>query len=141
MNGALAQGQSPQGKIKHGLNAYAPITCRGSNCPYKETCCIPDNDLVVGTPCVTEATIIAILSEQYCQKLQIEKDDIAGLTIIRHLIEIEIKLMRCNRLMALNPEPAHTIWEDERPRRILNPVARYDLLLMREYSKVLSSLR
>ena len=136
-----AQDQAPKGKMKHGLNAYAPITCRGADCPYRETCKVPDSELSVREPCKIESVIVEHLFEDYCREFQINEGDVAGSTGIRHLIDVEIKLMRCNRLMAANPGLTYTIREDGRPRKILNPVARYDLLLMRDYNRIIDRLR
>jgi hypothetical protein len=102
---------------------------------------VPDDYMVVGMPCTMENTLVEILTAQYCRAFHVGEDDVADLARVKHLVDLEVKLVRCNRLTAIHPELVNTVWEDGRPRRKLNPIARYDLLLMREHGKVLGSLQ
>ena len=129
------------GKIKHGLNSYAPITCTGSRCPYRETCDIPAADLVAGIPCVKEIALVVTLFARYCDYFQPGDDDTAALTKIRHLVDIEVKQIRCNRLMSV--KPILYVTEDERGnvRKTLNPLCDYELLLIEAHRRVLRDVR
>jgi hypothetical protein len=78
----------------------------------------------------------------YCREFQIEDGNIADMARIRHLADLEVKLMRCDSLTAINPALVMVVWDkEERPRKVLNPILRYDLLLKKERSKVLGILR
>ena len=132
----------PGSRIKHGLNAYTPITCKGGDCPYKVTCDISDIEPFIGKPCIAEAAIIASLFVGYCREFQVDENDIANLTRIRHLIDLDIKLIRCNRLTAQYPALVCTVWDkgEGLSWNIINPIARYNILLMNERRKVLKGL-
>jgi hypothetical protein len=61
---------------------------------------------------------------------------------IRHLVDIDVKLIRCDRLAAMSPELELIIWvKDEQPRKILNPLLRFHMLLLDERFRVLAGLR
>jgi hypothetical protein len=65
-----------------------------------------------------------------------------GVARIRHLVDLDIKLSRCNQLIAANPEiVVATTDENGNPRKSLNPVYRFNLLLMGEHARALRSLR
>jgi hypothetical protein len=135
------QESSPGGKTKHGLNSYAPIICRGTRCPYRKTCDIHEEDLSTGTVCVKEAAIIMSQYQKYCKYFRAKQRERLKVARINQLVDIEVKLIRCNRLMAV--EPAVYIIEDKygNSHNELNPVCRYELLLLEEHSKVIKDLR
>jgi hypothetical protein len=133
--------QSQKSRIKHGLNALTPIICRKEDCPYRKTCNIPAETLIAGELCPNEMATIIVLAEGYLRDFDVEQDDYVNLTRIRHLIDVQVKIIRCNKLMAENPEMVQVIYDrNGYPHRRLNPVGRYYLLLLKEQSKVLRSL-
>lgn len=137
-----AGGKAHAGKLRHGLNALAPLVCRGGNCPYQATCTVPDADRRVGAPCVTESDIVIYLTQGYCREFGVAADNSAVQAGVRHLVDIEIKRFRCNRLVAVNSAMVTITGDkDEQIHKRLNPLLKYDLLLLKEYGKVLGRLR
>ena len=130
------------GSLRHGLNSYAPLKCNGYDCPYRETCDTPNDFRIVGKPCAIESVLVSYLTSQYSIELQVATDDIARIAQVHHLVNLDIKLRRCNNLFAANPQLVITTYDEfEQPRKKLNPIARYELLLMYEHNKVLNKLR
>jgi len=139
---AVIGDKAPGGKLRHGLNALAPITCRGDGCPYWVTCRLTDPDRHIGEPCATVIAFVAYFTQGYCQEFQIDGDNIADMASVRRLVDLHIKMMRCDSLLASNPVLMRVVWDiDERPRPLMNPVSRYHILLLEEHGRVFSGLR
>jgi hypothetical protein len=129
-------------RLRHGLNALIPLICKDSNCPFKDTCDIPADLRTTGEPCTIESKVSSSLKTQYWAAFQVNRDDIETLSHIDHLVNVEIKLLRCNRLFTVHPALVLTTWEEnEYPRKILNPIAQYELLFLKEWGRVLNKLR
>jgi hypothetical protein len=78
------------------------------------------------------------LYNDYCRDFHIQYDDIANVARVLLLVEIAIKMTRCNKLEAIYPHMIITT-EDKngRTHRKLNPIAKFHLMLFTEHSRVL----
>lgn len=95
---------------KHGMLADVPIICRGKTCPYDEACYIDKTERVEGTRCPIEVGTIIDLHRRYCAQMGINPDDVdparhtVDISLINELIELEIKLMRTQKLLAIDAD-------------------------------------
>lgn len=91
--------------LKHGMFSGVPIICRGSKCPYYETCWIPDNDLEVGERCPIEIATVIERFDSYCEALAIDwekAEDVVDAGIVKEIVDIEINLVRADNLLAID---------------------------------------
>lgn len=91
--------------LKHGMFAGVPIICRGTKCPFYETCWIPDADLQVGERCPIEIAAIIERFDTYCKALAIDwsnPEDVVDAGIVKEIVDIEIMLLRADNLLAIN---------------------------------------
>ena len=121
------------------VNESGLMICRGVDCPYRAVCDVPNADLesAVNSPCSKE---VAFLSEQfigYCAELGIEGTDAADTEQVRQLVDIELKLIRCSKFTALNPD---LVCADDSGRQQVHPIALYELKLMRQHGRLLKNL-
>ena len=97
----LASGMA---KVKHGLYASVPIVCKGQECPYIETCGL---DLYGMTPegerCPLEIAEAIKTFEEYCAELEIDQYSRVDLGLLKELIDIEITLIRADKVIASDP--------------------------------------
>ena len=131
----------PSGKIKHGLNAYAPMPCYANRCPYRVFCDINVEDMEPGMPCVVEAVFIVTRLENYCKHFQATADNYVIISAVQHLVNVEVKIMRCNRLMAMDTRSTYKKETQYGSREVLNPVYNAYFFLIREWSRVVGALR
>lgn len=95
---------------KHGFYANIPIICRAHKCPYFEACYIPEDDLEFGTRCPIEVATILQLHERYCMQLEIDPNNVdpkkhsVDLSLINELVELQIKLMRTQKKLAMDAD-------------------------------------
>lgn len=91
--------------LKHGLFAGVPIICRGEQCPYFQTCFIPEDDLQIGERCPIEIATILERFDRHCLSLNIDADsinDTVDAGIVKDVVDIEIMILRCDNLLAIN---------------------------------------
>ena len=127
------------GRAKNGLTVSGLIVCKKTDCPYKKLCDISVeylNDLPADYPCLHELMESAILFIKYSAYFEIGEGDTVDFEQISELVDVEIKLLRCNKFMSLNP----LITEDGHGEKKLHSVATYELRLMEQHSRLLKSL-
>jgi hypothetical protein len=90
----------------HGIYAGIPIICRGSNCPYIETCAMEmlqvDVATLVGQRCPVEVANIMKLYNGYAQQFHLEdrEEDMVLIGLVKELIDYEIQAQRADHRMA-----------------------------------------
>lgn len=89
-------------KLKHGLYSGIPIVCKGSSCPYRQTCWIDNADLEVGGRCPIEIGAILDRFESYINELGIEPDSAVDLSLLKDIIDIEIMMLRADNSLAIS---------------------------------------
>ena len=137
--------QLGRNKHKHGLAAQIPIICKGAGCPYKAACNVPDNELVTGGRCVVEIATLITRFENYCKEFQVTENDVVDLGQIKHLVDLEVKLLRCNKAMAITPELVDEIVTAvERGQKYtkheIKPITQYEIQLLNQHSRILKDL-
>lgn len=105
--------RTPQGKfivslngVKHGLYCEF-LPCKRSGCFYKEVCPLSSEDegkqilqeISYGSPCPWEVAAYEMLYPAYLEDLA-PKDEVRE-ALVRELVILEIKLMRCSRLSVI----------------------------------------
>lgn len=91
---------------KTGMYAKVPITCKGDNCPYSETCKLLPYDLAPeGEPCPIETTQIELFGKGYSQDIDIESTSFVDKRLVSDLIKYDVMLERCMALMAKEGTP------------------------------------
>lgn len=87
---------------KHGLLSGVPIICKGDECPYINTCRIPQVDRIVGSRCPQEIAALLVRFEQLCSEFDIRPDDSVDMGQIKELVDLEIMMLRCDNKMAFD---------------------------------------
>lgn len=87
---------------RHGMYSGVPIICRGANCPFRETCWIPDADLEEGNRCPIEVGAIMERYDSYQQEWGVQDDDTTDHSIIKDIIDIEITMLRADNALAIS---------------------------------------
>ena len=91
---------------KHGLLSAVPIICRGSKCPFLETCYIDDalrHDLAVKIGrCAIEIAAILQRFEKYCHFFSVTDDDLVDMGLIKDMVDIEVQILRCDNKLAIS---------------------------------------
>lgn len=134
------------GKLKHGLYASIPILCKVDECPYSDACYIGVDDRPKGEPCPVEASTIEQMVNDYCESLDVSKDDAVELSMVRALVDAEISILRCNKKLAVDPDVVKreviTVTEDDRPITRPEISKAYDLQgrLVRQKNEILREL-
>lgn len=88
--------------MKHGMYSGVPIICRGANCPFRETCWIPDNELEEGSRCPIEVGAIMERFDSYTEELGIKDNDTVDQGILKDVIDIEITMLRADNSLAIS---------------------------------------
>lgn len=134
-------------QTKHGLMAGVPIICKGTECPFKETCYLFSQDMdVPGERCPIEIATILERFDAYMIELDIEPDNTTDMSLLKNLVDIEIQLVRTDRKMASSADMVEqviaAVGENGIPyyRPEINKAAEYKLKLLNEHSKILSYL-
>lgn len=85
---------------KTGMYASIPLVCKGGNCPYQETCTLLQYDLCkIGEPCPNECAMIEVYYANYSDEFDLDHASFTDKTLVKELIDCEIKLERCQALM------------------------------------------
>lgn len=88
--------------MTHGMYSGVPIICRGADCPFKETCWIPDADLQIGGRCPIEVGAILERYDAYQREWNVGDDDTTDHSIIKDIIDIEILMLRADNSLAIS---------------------------------------
>jgi len=90
-----------QQRTKHGLYAQIPMVCKGSDCPYAQTCvAVEYGEPPVGERCTREISIIMDRLDRYCEEMGIEDTGLVSLSLIKELVDAEIMIERCNSILS-----------------------------------------
>lgn len=85
---------------KTGMYASIPLICKGGNCPYEATCSLLEYDLCkVGEPCPNECAMIEVYYANYMDEFNLENASFTDKTLVKELIDCEIKLERSQALI------------------------------------------
>lgn len=85
---------------KTGMYASIPLICKGGDCPYQETCTLREYGLCkIGEPCPKECAMIEVYYANYSEQFDLDHASFTDMTIVKDLIDTEIKLERCQALM------------------------------------------
>lgn len=88
-------------RTRHGLFSSVPLICRGPECPYASTCPLFQADLApLDERCPLEIAMIEERFEAYTASLNVQPEDVVDLTLLRDLINAEIVIERCDKLIA-----------------------------------------
>lgn len=86
---------------KHGFYSSMPMICKGHKCPYAKTCYLLDAKAAPeGDRCPIEAAFIMERFERYSKELGINLERVVDMSLLRDLIECELMIDRCDRLLA-----------------------------------------
>jgi hypothetical protein len=86
---------------RHGLYATVPIVCKGSKCPYKNTCSLYMIEMAPqGERCPIEIAQVMKIYNDYVTELEIDETSRVDLSMIKELIDIEITAMRTDKILA-----------------------------------------
>lgn len=89
--------------LKHGMFASVPIICKGQQCPYFQTCWIPEADLQIGERCPIEIAAIIERFDSYCEELGVNVDDnIVDAGYVKEIVDIEVMMLRADSLLAIS---------------------------------------
>lgn len=139
--------------MSHGMFAGVPIICKDATCPYQSVCMIDQNDRVVGMRCPMEAAAIVERFNSWCRHFEIKiengkiKDmDLADVSLIKDLVDLEVQILRAENRIALNGDfIGKTIVEIDNKGKVyrentVTPEAEYKLTLLEKKYKVLQLL-
>jgi len=118
------------------------IKIKGADCQYRAVCDIPAEDLKdlpEGYPCLHELLDFATLCVKYCDYFKIGEGAAVDFEQVCQLVDVEIKLLRCNKFTAINPEIIYSDTEDGGTKKI-HPVLLFELRLMKQHSRLLKAL-
>jgi len=92
-------------QVKHGLYAGIPMICLDDKCPYKETCGYYKNDNAPeGERCPKEIAKVLDLYEKYSKQMGLESKDMVELSLLKEVIDLDIKIDRADRKQAADPD-------------------------------------
>lgn len=92
-------------KTEHGLYAGIPMICLEDGCPYKETCGFyAEGRAPEGERCPKEIAKILHLYEKYKKQLNLDEDDMVQLSLLKEVIDLDIKIDRADRKQAADPD-------------------------------------
>ena len=139
--------------MSHGMFAGVPIVCKDSTCPYVDVCTVDPSDRIVGTRCPMEAGAIVERFNAWCRHFKIDlsgptiKDgDLADVSLIKDLVELEVQILRAENRIALNGDfIGKTIVQIDNTGRVyrentVTPEAEYKMALHDKKYKVLQLL-
>lgn len=97
--------------LKTGLHATYPIACKGDACPYGRSCFALKNGIQppYGEPCVLEADRIERLVTGYNDDFDFKECTLTDTLAINELIQLDILIARCQKLMAEEELPVTEI--------------------------------
>lgn len=132
--------------LKHGLFVNVPMVCKNDKCPLKEVCTIHPSQRPEGERCPIEIAAILDRFEKYCAELNVGEHDYFDQSLIKDLVDIEIKLMRANGLLATSADFIEqvTVGIDEHgnvhTRPELHMATVYEEKLLARKAKILNDL-
>lgn len=86
---------------KHGMFANIPMVCRGTACPYFETCWIPEEDLQVGDRCPIEIAAILERFDGYCEELNVDPErEMIDASLVKDVVDIDVMMVRADGYLA-----------------------------------------
>lgn len=86
---------------RHGFYSSMPMICRGRRCPYAEGCYLLEaGEAPEGERCPIELAFIMERFERYSRELEIDLDKVVDMSLLRDLIECELMIDRCDRILA-----------------------------------------
>ena len=95
---------SSMSSMKSGMYTSIPIICRGSDCPFIETCDIKaagvDVDGIINERCPVEIADVVQRFQWYSDHLQVDTNNVIDLGMIKELVDIDVMLERASRRMA-----------------------------------------
>jgi hypothetical protein len=95
---------SAQANTQHGIYANVPLVCK-QDCPYATICYAWQNGQVEpGDRCPMEIGAILQAHRAYCAELGVDPESIVDLGLIKDLIDTEVIIERCNKILAIEGE-------------------------------------
>ncbi len=131
---------------KHGMFANVPMVCKGKQCSLHKVCIIAVKDRPKGKRCPVEIAAIVDRYDKYCKELKIADDDYFDQSQVKDVVDIEVKLMRANGLLAISgnfiEEVTAGIGEngDEFKRPELHMATVYEEKLLSRKARILNDL-
>jgi len=93
-------------KLKTGMYTPVPIVCRGSGCPYSESCALLPYDLAPeGELCPIEISKIEALVQGYYSDFELDEMSFTDRALVNEVVSLDIMLERCKALMAKEGTP------------------------------------
>lgn len=90
---------------KHGLYSSMPMLCKGYRCPYAKSCYLLEaGEAPEGERCPIELAFIMERFERYSRELSVDHDRVVDMSLLRDLIECELMIDRCDRVLAQEGE-------------------------------------
>ena len=111
-------------KTKHGLYAGIPMICLDDKCPYKVTCGFyQEGNAPSGERCPKEIALIMNLYDRYVAQLGLDEKDMVQLSLLKEVIDLDIKIDRAERKQAAEPDLVKDVpvAVDDRGRVIRKP--------------------
>jgi len=124
-----------------------PILCKGSDCPYADTCALLEEGLApAGEKCPMEIAAVEQLFDAYVQELKVEPGNIVDLSLIKELVDLDIAILRCDNRLAIDADFIQEVAVAVTPKGFviskpeLHKAADYKGKLMEKRHKVLNLL-
>lgn len=140
--------------MKHGMFASVPILCRDELCPYVDVCTVDSANRKLKGRCPIEAGTIVERFNRWCNHFKIDisngkisDEDLADVSLIKDLVEIEVQIIRAENKIAMNADfLGKTIVEIDKKGKVyredaVTPEAQYKLSLQDKMHKILKLLR
>lgn len=97
----LVQKQRRILNTKHGMYASTPMICKGIHCPQGDICPIAASARPLAQRCPVEIAMIVELHERYTKELGIRDKDFLDQSLVKQLVDIDIKLQRANGQLSI----------------------------------------
>ena len=133
--------------LKHGMFANVPMICKGTECPLHELCTIPIRNRPVFKRCPIEIAAIIEQFDKYCTELDIGENEHFDRSMLKDLVDVEIKLLRANGHLAISGdfiEQVVTAIDDKgnpHTRPELHKATEYEETLLERKRKILNELK
>ena len=91
---------------KHGMYARVPLSCKGDNCPYSDSChLLPYNLAPVGEYCPIETAQIESRYMGYATDFGLDESSFTDRNLVAEIINLDIMIERCKALIAKEGVP------------------------------------
>jgi hypothetical protein len=91
---------------KHGMYARIPLTCKGDECPYKDSCHLLGYNLApVGEFCPIETAQIETRYVAYASEFKLTEESFTDRNLVAEIINLDIMIERCKALIAKEGVP------------------------------------